>query len=38
MFEIPADVVCDVCDVDIFGPALTILDAEACPNLTERMD
>jgi len=29
---------CGVCDVDIFGPALTMLDAEACPNFTERKD
>lgn len=38
MFEIPVDAVCGVCDVDIFGPALTMLDAEARPNFTERMD
>lgn len=29
---------CGVCDVDIYGPALTMLDAEACPNFTERKD
>lgn len=32
------DVKCGVCDVDIFGPALTMLDAKACTNFTERKD